>query len=70
MGKCIHESDEESIREVGQRVSKCKLEISKVIFCGSVISSRKLWLKGETAPVQTETVHVSVVLVPWVSAIF
>lgn len=64
MGKCIHESDEESIREVGQRVSKCKPEISQVIFCGSVISSRKLGLKGETTPVQSEMVHVSVVLVP------
>lgn len=24
MGECVHESDEESIQEVGQRLSKCK----------------------------------------------
>ena len=25
-----------------------KLEISKVIFCSSVVASRELWVKGET----------------------
>lgn len=50
--KCIHESDEESTQEVGQRVSKYKLQISKVIFCSCVVSSTKLWPKGET--VQSE----------------
>lgn len=52
MRKCIHERDEESTQEVGQRASKYKLQISKVKLCSCVVSSTKLWLKGETVQIE------------------
>lgn len=69
MGKCVLESDEESIMgswPTSERKSVYgKLEISQKIFCSSVVTSRKLWFEDEKCVfVQTKY------LMYWVSVIF